>query len=121
MENHKVVSSRWTNSIIVHSNYENPWNSDLYEDFIEKTMDYLKSFHTDNADLDENDFEEAANDLLLGISLIRWQCNFGVRLLTLVNFLDKQFESSLYHKSKEEYRRYKESRQNRIDLEVDED
>ena len=39
MENHEVVPCRWTNSIIVHSNYKNPWNPDLHEDFIEKTMD----------------------------------------------------------------------------------
>ena len=132
MENHKVVLKEcnvqrqsetevWTDKFSesrVFSSFEIPWDTDFYEDFIEKTMDFIKSFHNENTQLDENDFKTAANDLLLGYSLIRWQGGFEEKWL---NFLKKQYISSSAHQSQEDYRRYIESRQNRINLEEDED
>jgi len=115
MDNHKVILEEFTRygqptSISrVVSNHNHPWDTVFYEDFIKKTIEFLKSYYYHVGKIHYNDvtfdFEEAANDLLLGISLIR---NYSLNVLKFAAFLDKQCDDSYYNYN-EEYRRYTES------------
>jgi len=112
MDNYKVILEEFTRNgqprsiSRVVSNYNHPWDTVFYEDFIEKTIEFLKDYYW-NQDHDVAfDFEEAANDLLVGISLIR---GYSLNVLKFAAFLDKQYSDSYYYDSNEEYRRYTKS------------
>jgi len=118
MGNHKVILEEFTRygqprSISrIFSKFEHREHTVFYEDFIEKTIEFLKDYYSFQDPDFTFDFEEAANDLLVGISLIRGH-SFGV--LKAAAFLDKQYSDSYNYnlneeyRLKEEYRRYTES------------
>ncbi len=111
MDNHKVILEKFTRygqptSISrIFSKFEHREDTVFYEDFIEKTIEFLKNCYREETE-ETFDFESHAHDLLLAIGFLR---GHSVKVSELSTFLDKQYDNSYYYSQKEDYKRYTKS------------